>query len=357
MAESNDAAEKERLAAQQAKLAAESAESERLLQEAKQAEEAAFAETKKNRKTVAFLPQQAEDELLTGLKKATEEFDAGKLEELIGRGTETGLHDDVFDEARKVYTSLQSDVFLLKTIEEVRAVVDGGKDESTLALKQLENLMYLLRTMPGYENEASQAAGSMQKAMVDFNSNNAEEVLLASRTFDDLSTFSRLKPDTVWGGHRLKTSRSRKTVRTSGRKTARMTRIGDLVEESMTSFCKGCIVEAMTKAPKGRNVDKYEAAALQNFRNLLVCMGERTAQSVQRKASEEAIVTLADEDHKMLDEVYMQVMKQLTKKSVGAFNAPRFPTAASSLSAFCARKRACRICPSFPQGTCGPARS
>lgn len=92
-----------------------------------------------------------------------------------------------------------------------------------------------------------------------------------------------------------------------------MTRIGDLTEESMTSFCKGCIVEAMTKAPKGRNVDKYEAAALQNFRNLLVCMGERTAQSVQRKASEEAIVTLADEDHKMLDEVYMQVMKQLTK--------------------------------------------
>merc|ERR1712137_466825 len=91
-----------------------------------------------------------------------------------------------------------------------------------------------------------------------------------------------------------------------------MTRIADLGEESMTSFCKGCIVEAMTKAPKGRNVDKYEAAALQNFRNLLVCMGERTAQSVQRKAAEEAIVTLADEDHKMLDEVYMQVMKQLT---------------------------------------------
>lgn len=73
--------------------------------------------------------------------------------------------------------------------------------------------------------------------------------------------------------------------------------------------------EALTQASPGQSTDEHEAAAGQNFRNLLVCMGDRPAQVCQRKASEDAIVLLARTVPAMRDEVYVQVMKQLTRNA------------------------------------------
>jgi len=79
----------------------------------------------------------------------------------------------------------------------------------------------------------------------------------------------------------------------------------------MLSFSKGVILESLTYAPPGRDPDEYENTSRQNFRNLLVCMGDRGAQACQRTASEDAVVALLRSDPGMSQEVYLQLMKQL----------------------------------------------
>merc|ERR1711933_633478 len=73
------------------------------------------------------------------------------------------------------------------------------------------------------------------------------------------------------------------------------------------------ILESLTWPPEGYDAQEYDAAATQNFRNILVAMGDRAAQECQRKASVDAVVMLAQEAIQLRDEVYLQVLKQLIK--------------------------------------------
>jgi hypothetical protein len=79
----------------------------------------------------------------------------------------------------------------------------------------------------------------------------------------------------------------------------------------MLSHSKSAIYEAMTEVPEGADSDEYEGGAVLNFRNILVCMGDRPSQRCQRSASSNAVVDLARNDLHLRDEVYAQILKQL----------------------------------------------
>merc|ERR1712137_694661 len=98
--------------------------------------------------------------------------------------------------------------------------------------------------MVGYEREVSEASKILQKGLASraaaigqksiFNSKDPDELKLASRTFNKLCLFARLKPEKNWGGHRQGASaRSRKSTvgrptlaRATCRKSIRKTTMG-----------------------------------------------------------------------------------------------------------------------------------
>merc|ERR1712227_326760 len=79
----------------------------------------------------------------------------------------------------------------------------------------------------------------------------------------------------------------------------------------MLTHSKIPIREAITRIRSSR-----EEAAVQNFRNLLFCMGdEPRATEWQRLAARKDILELATSDVALSDEIYIQVLKQLRGKS------------------------------------------
>merc|ERR1712137_660134 len=75
----------------------------------------------------------------------------------------------------------------------------------------------------------------------------------------------------------------------------------------MLSHYTVTISEALTRIPANK-----EGRAVQNFRDILIWMGDRYAQDFQRQASKDAIVKLACTDDDLRDEVFAQLLKQLT---------------------------------------------
>eukprot|EP00811_Abedinium_folium_P006831 NODE_162_length_3485_cov_7.209946.p1 GENE.NODE_162_length_3485_cov_7.209946~~NODE_162_length_3485_cov_7.209946.p1 ORF type:complete len:915 (+),score=229.81 NODE_162_length_3485_cov_7.209946:642-3386(+) len=290
------------------------------------------------RRTVAFVAQRTEDDLLLGLQTAARELDSDALQALLGQAVECGLNEteDVLVKARAIFNELQVESFVFRSLQESRDAADGDA-ATNVDLKRLANLLKLLERLPGYEEECQRAQQSLQHGLAKrsqaagrksiFRSGDPEELQLATGAFHRLANFSRLKLERNWAGHHNAPQRggnarfTRRTVmrntvkrRTTMRRTMRHQDGEDGGSNEMLAFNKEIIVEALT-VPKGRAEEEYEAAATINFRNLLVCMGDWPAQTCQRKASEDAVVALLMTDDIMADEVYVQVMKQLTNNS------------------------------------------
>jgi len=301
-------------------------------------------------KTITGLALAEQVKLINGLKKAVDEYNIEALEELLKKATENGIREDFAVEdfslatARSVFAQLQGQDFLKQEIEKARQ--EARKPATpVMALQRLEHLAKQLGQMPGNEEEAQEASRFVQKALVAysrdkreektvFDSEDPQEIDLASKIFGDLSQYSRLKPAQAWKS-RLRGGGGRASVcawRTStwvGRRTASRRQTGRMgggsdpkepAEEGMMLHGK-VIVESLTWPPEGYDPQEYDNAATQNFRNILVAMGDRAAQECQRKASCDAVVMLAKEADQLRDEVYMQVLKQLIKnpnpRSVG----------------------------------------
>jgi myosin heavy subunit len=257
-------------------------------------------------KTVSFAgsaPSEHE-QILSGLKRAMEEYDSDGLESKLRRAVDAGLtieSEDTVAEATKFFEKLQEEGFLEQALDEASDEVDN-KDAPTYWFKRLENVGQQLEKMPGHEAQAAKAKEKLQQRMVQkaarrsvFQAADPQELDLAARTFADLAESQRLKPVEKWGGHR------KSLAIPSGGGTG-----------AMLMHSKVCIVESITKPPAGRDEDMFEGAALQNFRNILVYMGDRAASACQRESSLDAIIGLVRGDPVMRDEVYAQVMKQLT---------------------------------------------
>eukprot|EP00929_Paragymnodinium_shiwhaense_P097922 TRINITY_DN5948_c1_g3_i1.p1 TRINITY_DN5948_c1_g3~~TRINITY_DN5948_c1_g3_i1.p1 ORF type:complete len:429 (+),score=87.97 TRINITY_DN5948_c1_g3_i1:241-1527(+) len=270
--------------------------------------------------------------------------------------------------AREMHRKLQSIDFLLQATADCEGAVAKASPPALGSLRRLSNLLRRLRTLPGCEERASKASKTLQDALVacHFGSKqngqtaaadtDAEAIQeLADTVFNNLLDFSRLKNAQEWRGHTM----WQPTAKTAGRTRSSILRRRDSRRESiatrrdsatsrrsirqgdglrrtstaassaldltsllvaggeMLSHARTGILESLTQVPESwskswLDVEMYENAAVQNFHNVLVCMGDTAAQECQRLSSRSAIMALVASDVVYREEIYVQLMKQLT---------------------------------------------
>eukprot|EP00435_Cladocopium_sp_Y103_P027520 s161_g6.t2 len=246
-------------------------------------------------------------QLLASLEQAAEELDSVVMEQLLEQAMRNGIDEADLQEYHKLLCRLQDESFLRSTVEQVLEEIKGRCPPRN-ALQKLQNLSHQLRILHGdaeliraaargaqqgtrrrTKSFAANADPSRRQSVLDVS--NVEELRVACESFRDLSSFSKLKSEGTWKGHR----------------NSLLQHVQVDFNGSMLGHSKVTIAESLTHIPKSR-----EAVAVQNFRNIVIWMGDRPAQECQRIASRESVVDIASSDPLMRDEVFMQLLKQLS---------------------------------------------
>merc|ERR1712113_825797 len=116
-----------------------------------------------------------------------------------------------------------------------------------------------------------------------------EELDLVEGAYSDLYSFGKLKPKDKWLGHRV----NRRAAGVSG---------NEMLEHS-----KNDIREALTQVPPEK-----EKAALQIFSSILGWMHDRPVPESATHTFAQEIVDQVAKDEFLRDEIFVQLMKQLT---------------------------------------------
>ncbi|CAK9017551.1 unnamed protein product, partial [Durusdinium trenchii] len=262
-----------------------------------------FAYRSSRRQTFTGFSDAQQLQLLASLERAAEELDSVVMEQLLEQAIRNGIDEADLQEHHKLLCNLQDESFLRGAVEEVLKEVKGQCPPRN-ALQRLQNLSHQLRVLhgdaeliraatrgaqQGTRQRSRSIAGAFDLRRQSVVKVNAEEIQ-ACEPFGDLSSFSKLKNEGTWKGHR-NSLLQHVEVDPSG---------------SMLGHSKVTIAESLTHLPKSR-----EAMAVQNFRNIVIWMGDRPAQECQRIASRESVVNLVSSDPLMRDEVFTQLLKQL----------------------------------------------
>jgi len=292
-----------------------------VLQQQKVAEEAAFVveeekpeaqnrKSKPKRPTITGMSVREQEQILQGLTVASNEFDVASLEVKLGEALTGGIDPSETEEAQELLSKLQTEEFICSSMRELQEKVEWecaqekveSESAPANALKSLQNLVQQAKRL-GVDDERFWAAeASLQRGVRKraratlrgniFNFVDLSEIALAEETFADLSTFQNLKPVSQWQGHRRENwlSRSKKGA------------------EVMLVHSKLEIRMALTKVTPCQ-----EQGSVQCFRNLLGWMSDRAIPMSQRLGCSREIVEFAKSDPAVADEVFVQMMKQLTK--------------------------------------------
>lgn len=251
----------------------------------------------RRRSTLGGLSPDQRKTLTSELTRSKDDYDSVKLEQLLGQAAAHGFESDEVSSARQVFESLQTEEYLIAMILENREAIAEPMPPAQL-LTRMQNLSAQIRKMQGNEEVASHALQATQDAQrrrsrgrsaLGSDWTSLQDKQLADSVFKDLSTFSRLKDERNWKGH---AGLLRGLVGGKG---------------PMLTHSKAMISEALTKVP-----DRLESEAKQSFTNILTWMGDRPAQEVVRVDSREEVLRAAQSSPELRDEVFVQLMKQLS---------------------------------------------
>eukprot|EP00929_Paragymnodinium_shiwhaense_P097575 TRINITY_DN59213_c0_g4_i1.p1 TRINITY_DN59213_c0_g4~~TRINITY_DN59213_c0_g4_i1.p1 ORF type:complete len:2408 (-),score=722.48 TRINITY_DN59213_c0_g4_i1:73-7296(-) len=296
------------------------------------------------------------------------------LREATDCGLDEESGGETLQRAQRLLEKMQQHVKLVQVFEAL--VSEAELDTPSIQdLRRVENVAKQLQKMPGLSAQVTHARKALQQGLARrplkqgrstvFKSMDVEELELAKRIFAHIDLYWRMKPVKQWAGHRQSVAvpgMRRQTIRrlstgtmgspvstlggyspasTAPQSTlpgyspasrapvsamsimsaAPMSTMSAAPTSAMSAFPGGgmllhskvCIAEALTRVPEGVREEDFEEAAVQNFRNLLVCMGESVAQQVQRQASQSAVLSLATSNVHMREEIFAQVLKQLAQ--------------------------------------------
>eukprot|EP00397_Hematodinium_sp_SG-2012_P000534 GEMP01000535.1.p1 GENE.GEMP01000535.1~~GEMP01000535.1.p1 ORF type:complete len:1693 (+),score=408.54 GEMP01000535.1:315-5393(+) len=294
-----------KLAAEKRSLEAKDKEERQRLDAERLEAEKAFLEKKKKdqrdvrRETITGMKETDQEKLLENLKKACVEYDVVQLELLLREALQNAIPAEHLTECETLFKQLQTENFLATEIKRITSESVPTTDE----LKRLQNLARQWQKLGLSEEMTASSIRSMQQGVrqraermnhksVFHAQDNAEEALLAMGAFDDLSKFSGLVDPSRWKG-----------TRGSG-----FGRILHRSRDNMLSHSKQKIVEPLTKGVPSNLVN----VALQNFRNILGWMKDKVVQDCRRRCLAYDVVNTAKSHPALRDEIYVQVMKQLT---------------------------------------------
>jgi len=284
------------------------------------------------------LSAKEEKEVLAELAAAVTDFDGEELEAKLSYATVSGMDPEDLQTFQALFDQLQSETFLDDKIKELMAKIatceaapkaasnrktcnvdeDGNAiaeeqpaagaetqhAPDTQTLKVLKNLCAQAERIgapveiykdakPAIQTGLRRRAKSTLNGSV-FNQLDLGELSMCEDSFSDIRDFENIKAEAKWEGHRRDGFLG-------------MVKAANMNKEKMHSHSKCDINAPLTVMPRA-----HSRAAVQNFRNLLVWMGDRPAPEVQRRGYAHSILDLAKSDPALTDEIYVQVMKQLT---------------------------------------------
>jgi len=271
---------------------------------------------KKSRKTVTGISEEKSNAWLLELQAAGNEYDVDKMDEFLRLCTKNAVPKDKLQAHKALFAKLQTEEFLHASILEVEEDVKGGpkgdEEVSDTSIKSLQNLATQLHKICGDELALQEAQEIIQGAMAkrtraargraasafdmagkEGEDADDEEVSMAISAYE-LANFPNLKKR--FRGHggigvfaRLGGASGRGNI------------------QIMVSHTKDELKEALTVVP-----NNLERQAVQNFRDVLGWMSEKPVPETRRLSYSHDIVDTAKTSPPMSDEVYCQVMKQLT---------------------------------------------
>jgi len=256
--------------------------------------------------TITGLSVEGQTKILVALRNACEEYDTVQLEARLAEATKQGLEPESLADAQDLMAKLQTQAFLVDTMKDFQSQVTS-ETPSAQTLKSFQNLMAQAKRLgvdesvieeakPVIQQGVRRRARSTIKGSI-FDNVDLTELELGEEVFNDLSNFQNLKPMAQWRGH------YRGSIFSSLMSSSSP---GD--QPVMLEHSKREIREAITKVQRD-----LETPAVQNFRNVLGWMSDRPVAECQRLGYAQDIVDTAKTESALADEVYVQVMKQLTK--------------------------------------------
>jgi len=233
------------------------------------------------------------EDLKEKIRKAAVELDAEVLVEAFRTADELGLDHKEYAGAQQVQQDLQSGDFVQADLARLRE----AKGTSPLDMLQRSNLVKQIESLglkvnPFSEDMRSVAggilAGKGNRRSI-FDSSDPTELKLAQLVFEDLSNFSGLCEPHAWGA--------------KGGAAPLDNYTGKIIPMLRYSYDR--IPEPMTIMEKSE-----EQAGVRSFEDLLRAMGDKPSAYIGDK--EQPVIDTANRSPSLCDEVYVQLIKQLT---------------------------------------------
>merc|ERR1711871_407327 len=202
---------------------------------------------------------------------------------------------------------LQTEAFLCESIKEWKEQVASDAPPAH-ALKCLQNLVTQAKRLGVATELVTEVKSVMQQGVRRrarstvrgsiFDQVDLSDLHLGEEVFSDLANFQNLKPQAQWKGHKHESIFRRASSSSTSDRGGR---------HPMLCHSRQEIKAALTKVPSSQ-----ETPAIQQFRNILGWMSDRPIAECQRLGYAQDIVVAAKADASLGDEVFVQVLKQLT---------------------------------------------
>mmetsp|Transcript_78594 Transcript_78594/g.163303 ORF Transcript_78594/g.163303 Transcript_78594/m.163303 type:complete len:1717 (+) Transcript_78594:111-5261(+) len=266
-------------------------------------EEARKKEEKKKRKsTITGLSMEDSSKIILDLVAAIEVFDVKKLHTALGDAIKNAVQEqDTINEAQELFSNLEQHEFVEQKLKELTQALEAGHGDQSSVLKGLQNLVTQGVSIGCDEDVIGAARHMMQTKIRErarktvkgkvFAEVDVEELNLVDEAFADLMQYPRLKNPESWKGH----------------KASWIFGAGDRGPEVMLTHNVNPLRDALTQVAYNQ-----ESPACDAFNQILAWMYDKATMEVMRINLSREIVAIAETDVKLADEIYMQVMKQLT---------------------------------------------
>jgi len=181
--------------------------------------------------------------------------------------------------ARRLLQQLQDEAFVLDTLNREESQGDTSLERT---VKRLLNLTVQARALGIDSNLTKRARQCVAVGAGKQRKGGAGGFEVAKGAFANLVDFAGVRDPREWTG--------------PGGPRAMLCHSKEPITECLTTF-----------------KPEYEQEALLNFRDIMICMGDMHAQNCRKAASQESVIALATNNIALRDEIFVQLMKQLTR--------------------------------------------